>query len=87
MGIVITKTSAYGKQQQEQQGIVKRKRKCRRNRTWQQFKLKYRAHVSNEKEIARLFDNNNHTISEQSQNDQAVDEQTKESNKRKSDLS
>jgi hypothetical protein len=73
--------------EEQQLEIGKRKKKCHGNRKLQHFKRKCRARGLNEEEITVLIQNRNHTISEQSSNDQMVIEQTHESNKRKRDLS
>jgi hypothetical protein len=66
--------------------IIKKKPKCHGNRKLQHFKQKCRAHGLNEEAIIALIHARNHTLSEQLLNGQ-INEQTKQSNKRKRDIS
>ncbi len=73
---------------EQQQQIIKIKKKCHGNRKLRHFKRKCRAHGLTKEEIAKLIDKRNSTISEQLLNDQTtISEQTHETNKRKRVLS
>jgi hypothetical protein len=53
----------------QQQKMVKKKRKCHRNRKLRYFEIKCRVRDLNEEEITILIRNKNDTISERSLND------------------
>jgi hypothetical protein len=69
----------------EVQNIVTKKAKCHGNRKSQHFKRKCRARGLNEEQIATLIYTRNNIVSEQLLNDQSVNNETKQSIKRKRD--
>ena len=72
---------------EEEQRVLKKKRKCHGNRKLQHFKRKCRARGLNIEAITVLIHAKNRTLSTQLPNDQMVIDEIKKLNKRKRDLS
>jgi len=82
---MLSPTQVLTQEQQLQVQIGQNKKKCHGNRKLQRFKRKCRTHGLTEEQITMQIQNQNHTISEQLQTDQAIPEQTQRANKRKRD--
>jgi hypothetical protein len=84
---MLSPTQVLTGEQQQQQIVKAKKKKCRGNRKLQHYKRKWRARGLTEEEITTLIRKRNTTISEQLLNDKTttIHEQIKESNKRKRD--
>ena len=86
---MLSPTQVFAEQAQNNIVVVekKKKSKCHGNRKLQHFKRKCRARGLTEEQIANLIQERNHKMSEQLPNNQMLNEHTKQSHKRKRDIS